>query len=256
LLVNYLSPVRRPKFYILAFNPLTSETETFIPDFPNMAIWGPAGWNVTESSYDPSLTFVVYGVGANLGKWVDIVLWDIQAQQEIVRLENPSGGSSTPVWSPDGKQFVVDVSPDQTHQYDYDELFSVSRDGVIQRLTFLTDYYEKVEIRDYSWSPDSHRVAFWYSFEDGTVKIGWDYYLAIYDTSEQKLTSYYIRRGENSLFSLPILPPESNMLLVDGFIGSTETAVADQTLLLDVLNNQAFVIASDMIPVGWLVSMP
>jgi hypothetical protein len=256
LLVNYLSPVSQPEFYILAFNPITSETETFIPDFPDMAIWGPAGWNETESSYDPSLTLVVYAVGANLGNWVDIVLWDIYAQREIIRLENPSGGSSTLVWSPDGKQFVVDVSPDQTREYDYDDLFSVSREGVIRRLTFLTDYYEKVEIRDYSWSPDSRLLALWYSFEDGTFKIGWDYYLAVYDTSEQKSTSYCIRRGENSLFSLPIWSPESNMLLVDGFVGSTEIAVDDQTLLLDVLNNQAFVVASDMIPAGWLVSEP
>ena len=62
-----------------------------------------------------------------------------------------------PVWEADGQGLLVEAGfGDQT------ELYYLSRDGTIKRLTYLTEIYEYTRVRGYGTSFDGRYIAFLY----------------------------------------------------------------------------------------------
>jgi hypothetical protein len=114
--------------------------------------------------YDPTLTRVIYfRVGASGGT----VLKELETGEYLAQLPNilnvTSGGISElsyPVWLPNGQAFLTEAGVGE-YTPDNRELYSVTRDGQITRLTYFTEAFEQVRVQRYSRSPDGRYIAFW-----------------------------------------------------------------------------------------------
>ena len=136
------------------------------------------------------------------------------------------------------------------------ELYSVDKDGKTTQLTHLTDYYPRVYIDDFSWSPDGRSIAFWFSSWQKT-NLSYDAvgnrYLAILDTTTGLVTNTCIN-GENDAsigvrrYPAPLWSPDSKQIVVQSQISE----VSFQTVLIDIRQGRAFKIGEDLAPVGWM----
>ena len=170
----------------------------------------------------PSLTHLVYpAIGDGIP---GLVLWDISLKREIVRIHNYYADTGimngAPRWSPNGDVFITSAPPqfigydDQLHvNYDNDlpylggdELISVSKEGVIKRLTFL-NASQKVRQKGFVWSPDGGKVAFLLRIEDGSNWSDWQ--LSVMDVPTGIVTNYCIE----SEFT-PRWSPDGKQLLI------------------------------------------
>jgi len=244
----------------LVLDPFTGGQQTLQPDFPGiydvppLPIWD--GWG--ETVYDPTLTRVVYLQGDVSGPFY-YVLWDTQNSKQVSDIQIIGELSAIPRWSPDGKQFTLAPSLFENGQsYPSYELYSIDRDGKTTRLTYLTDYYPRVYIDDFSWSPDGRYIAFWFSsWQDTTISyeaLG-NRYLAVLDTANGWVTNYCIN-GENDasiglrIYPPPLWSPDSKQVVVQSQVSKNYF----QTVLVDVKESRAFIIAEDLAPVGWITT--
>jgi hypothetical protein len=183
------------------------------------------------------------------------VLWEIKTNQEIALLPT-YGVRRKPEWSPDGKQVamvkaltdtVVDKPGDQ-------ELFSLNREGAATRLTYLTEYYDRVELGQFSWSPDGRYIAFGLyaepfqspdvSPQDGLENVA---RLAVLDTHSHVVTNYCVPIYYGWIS--PIWSPDSQQLLIEDVTEVGKSLV----YLVDIQQGFAAKIAEDVSPQGWMV---
>jgi Tol biopolymer transport system component len=196
---------------------------------------------------------VVEGVDA-------IVLWDMSNNKEIVNLPGMTGYSRTPKWSPDGSSFVINSTlsvSDPKHKSPHpeligkdQELFRISREGRIERLTDFTSLYETVRFDFSSWSPDGRYVAFWVQTEPNETVPGES--LAVWDSQTGQVTNYCIQGGWGVVYA-PVWSPDSRRIVVGGMDGSSEDI---QVFLIDMEQGYAVPIAEGLIPMGWMVKSP
>jgi hypothetical protein len=146
---------------ILAFDPFTGTKKKLAINFPDQALavnadyWGPVVFN-------PNLTLAIYPRNDN-----QVSLWDYQNAREVASIaikNNFYGG--IPVWAPDGAGFVMTLQNyDPQEDAITEELYWVTRDGDITKLTNLSLFYPKLlKIGGYAWSSDSNLISFWISF--------------------------------------------------------------------------------------------
>ncbi len=137
------------------------------------------------------------------------------------------------------------------------ELYSVNTEGKVTKLTHLTDYYPRVYIDDFSWSPDGHYIAFWFSFwQDTTISFDalGNRYLAVLDTTNGLVTNYCVNGEKNApigslrTYPPPLWSPDSKQIVVQ----SQTSKDSFQTVLIDIQQNRAFKIGEDLAPVGWI----
>lgn len=248
------------------FNPFTSEYVDLQADFPNSdafttdpGIPSYPSWRYSKGGYpiyDPTLTRVVYPATAveKNGGW-PIVIWDVQAQQAIAQFVTNDYWGATPLWTPDGKQFIFAANLDMKESDDVSkEFFAVSRDGEIRQLTHFMDYYQAIDIRDnYNLSPDGKLLAFWITSQPSLYE---GPQLAILNIKTSEVTNYCIKGdafADNAFGpGQPVWSPDSAQLLV--ISRPPEDTKVRRVVAVDVLHNYATQINADMEPVGWMVA--
>jgi len=231
----------------------------FMPRYPDIYAYisGPPGfgsYSYSLTAYDSTLTRVLYPAENQDSSF--IVLWDISNHKEIARIQTdfPFGDVQ---WKKDATAFIVSAPPsytdwqgkvhknvsDQLPDVGGNELFLVSRDGEIKRLTYLTTKYV---VNEYalSWSPNKENIAFW-------MKIGTDtpeWQLAILETTTGKITSYCINNDEGSL---PIIwASDGNQLI--STIAKKDGANSEFILIDTQKNKSAIWSVKNQVVLGWL----
>jgi len=248
---------------LILLNPFTNQQTTFVPSFPNIYIaappfieWGP--FSGVESVYNSSLTQVVYpeleeGNGS-------IVVWDLQKSEVTLNLDTRNFYGSKPAWSVDGNKIILDIdaaSGSNLRNASFEELYSVSLDGEIQRLTHLGNYFTKVSIAQFAWSPDERYIAFLifaepYEYPDIYPDTANQRYprLAVYDAQTGKVTNFCI--PADSVLP-PIWSPDSHQLVLSYAYGD-QPQDKRHVYLIDLQEKYAIRIAEDMQPIGWMKS--
>jgi hypothetical protein len=236
---------------LVAFNPYTQQEKNFdYPDFPDYAL-DPHRNRIV--AFDSSLERAVY---KNIHD--KVTLYDLSNQKVLAEVDNHPNPSLIAAWAPDGSQVAVvgTIVPDSNSAYESDDLFSMTRDGEVRRLTHLTDHYERlvnISNSGLSWSPDSNSVAFWMIYPQNQYA-HWE--LAVYETTTQKTTNYCISNNYESILNAtryllpPAWSPDSKQLLLENRYDETSS----RTLILDLETKSAYQIAENMYPAGWLVS--
>jgi hypothetical protein len=256
---------------LIVLNPFTGDqTEYFPEDFPNLweapdraVVWGVLSRLVP----DPTLTRFVYP--ANDEGDCAVILWDIRGSLEIARIHVPGEYGDTPRWYPDGSQFVVTAYPSYSSKYlqfenfpaepyvGGSEIISMSADGNIQRLTYLTNTYVTYPSAS-AWSPDGRRIAFWLTIEDSQYP---GERLSVVDVSTGQVTNYCIAGYTDRKYgqsSRPTWSPDGSFLAVTVPVLNDEGQWLDHwnVMIVDLINASAVQIAEDAYLMGWLISEP
>jgi formylglycine-generating enzyme required for sulfatase activity len=236
------------KFGLSIYNPFTFQSQELLPDLPGIFSYDPLSWNPPTMIYNSALTRVLYPDERDDPPFV---LWDVQTGKEVTRIPFPY--IEEPKWSPDGKRLAFIVITESRSNM---ELYIANQDGLVKRLTYVTEYRPST-INSYSWSPDGRHIAFWTTkIKHGPLD------LAVVDTSTGQVTNYCVQanfEGEgqpgylvltNSLS--PIWSPDGTQLLVS----SPDPNDGEHMLvvIVDIVQGYAATVAKDMIPVGWMVS--
>jgi len=149
---------------------LSSDYPKISKSIPPMR-WG--NYSYIRTVYDPAFLRVVYPAGDEYG-FPLLILWNLETNREVVEFyqgyDDHIGGA--PQWTRNGLSFVAGIYPQQQNgdtlyknvsdNLPYKggfELFLVTRDGKIQRLTYLTTEYQAGE-EGFSLSPDEKHIAF------------------------------------------------------------------------------------------------
>jgi hypothetical protein len=244
----------------LKLDPFTGEREDLKPDFPNLIDIFPLpnwdGWGVT--AYDPMKTKFVSLQGEISGPYY-YVLWDIERNEPITSIQVFGEFKAAPRWASDGEEFAFAPSLYSTAEdYPHYEILSVNNEGVVTQLTNLTDYYQWVYVADLIWSPDGRHIAFWFSYWEDKKPDFYSTetrYLAVVDTSNGLVVNYCIPGEKDAAIGVnryprPIWSPNGKQIVVQSQI----TDDSFKTILIDLQQEQAFQIAEDLTPVGWIGS--
>jgi dipeptidyl aminopeptidase/acylaminoacyl peptidase len=254
-----------PSLFLL--NPFTGKRQELRVDYPDSKLFSddPTGqsfhWRFRNGGlpvYDPTLTRALYPecnsqcqdqlIRGNGG--VPIALWDVETNQVIARIMTMDDYGDTPVWTSDGKQFIIatNISTDKSHFYG-SEFFAMSRDGELKQLTHFMDSHEVVNISNsYSLSPNGKLLAFWIWTVPSRYE---DTRLAVLNIETGQVINYCIQ-SYGSVY--PIWSPDGTQLLV--FVQDVQAQSIPRAVLIDLLGNYAAQIAEAdyLVPVGWMVS--
>jgi hypothetical protein len=244
----------------LVVNPFTGERELLQPNFPGIyshhmfATWNGFGSTV----YNSTLDRVVYLKGGHLSDdgFYRYVLWSIDDQRELADFKILIGEQDIPRWSPDGEKFAIALSlfDEVSNKWPAYNLYTVSRDGDVVKLTDLSKYYPWLYVGQHSWSPDGRYIAFWFSGwkeQPQTSDLFVDQNLAVIDTKNNDLSTYCIsgKFQRNGMVPPPVWSPDGQQILIEGPLPDEHS----QVLLLDLNRNVIATIGKDMTPVGWMV---
>lgn len=227
---------------LIIFDITTQSKETIKPDFPELYNFHPLPyWDGYRAViYDPDFTRAVYMRWIEPRGAVAYALWDVEKRKILTML--PVVEYPTPIWSPDGERFITTRLID----LDYRELFSVSKDGQVEQLTFLSNYNPDVEIISYSWSPNARFVALLIKQSQNTATV------AVLDTKTSIVTDYCVLvtisgNGYEEIFR-PLWSPNSQQIIVQDWYARDHRYI----VLIDIINNYAVKIAEDVKPLVWL----
>jgi hypothetical protein len=252
---------------LTVINIQTGERKQLSPDYPEiyfgniLSQWG--FYTSSETVYDPTLTRVIYP--AERGKFA-LALWDLVHNRLVVDFEKWSWGKTAPLWSPSGDRAVVlvdaKINTEEDHIFDREpffysyDFFAIQRDGAIERLTYLSDYFFSVNIYDFfSWSPDGRYLAFWMSLSpddphnvNDYIELPYkDLHFAVLDTNTGKIVSFG-NLGDKWL-NKPIWSPDGMQILVNS---GAEERQNNRGFLIDLASNQVIQIVKGAYLVGWL----
>ncbi len=228
---------------IVLFNPFTNEKELMPNNYPNMLYdgytWGKVWPSVTF--YSPTLEQVIYlkePPKSSEFYTPDFILWDRTKGQVVTEIKEFGLTFVYPQWDLAGNNLVfVKSSPD--NDFEKDEIYSLTTDGVLKQLTRLSDLYTKVFISSLQRSPDGKFVAF-------HLREGGNYHLMILNISSLQLTDYCLKPG---LF-MPFYWSQDSRYVA--FAQELATADDTQTVVLDIQEGAAFVVDPDSQPQGWM----
>jgi len=252
----------KESFYWGLLNPFTGERAELHNDFPYFVLSPvyPQWYVAPVAIYDPTLTRAVF---PGYTQWVPhgergypLILWDLETGQALARLITMDGYGGTPIWSPDGSQFIIatKLDPKDAAHYDpHDGFYSVSREGEARQLA----YFPGMAIWDgYSLSPDGRQVAFWISDESKWWEIA---HLAVLDTITGEVTNYCIAdtapdHGRSQI----IWSPDSKWLLTTVPDPASkyppDSGIQWNTILVNLVQGWAATIAENVDPVGWMIN--
>ena len=226
-------------------NPDTGKYMVLPSDFPDLKPFGGAAGDPyhflnTSLVFDPRLQLVVYPKKTDWNERY-IVLWDLQSKKAIASLQDAGYFGHMPVWSKDGKYFLVAVTPKGTVGNDTNntpEWFRISREGEIQQLTHFATLFNEIFIGKGNISPDGHFLAFGLNKKSNT------------DLSEQ-LTILNLETLEVTNYCIPGSSP---IWSLDSRYVAVEDISQDpiRTILIDLEENRAIEIGNQVYPAGWL----
>jgi hypothetical protein len=178
-----------------------------------------------------------------------LVLYDLTNHKIIYKLtlSMPYGALQTPLWTNDGGQilFANNINNNRNSPM---ELFSLSRDGELIQLTYLNYYYKYSGMDYFSLSPDNKKLAFF--FEEFGKE---DSHFAILDLETLQVTNYCDLAGRLGASRSPVWSPDSTKLLFDRVESDGHTV---HTVLLDLVNNYAAIVAENLSPAVWVKDTP
>jgi Tol biopolymer transport system component len=207
--------------------------------------------------YDPTVTKVLY-VGRDLSK-LSIVLRDIQKNDEIFRQTILNMGGQTPIWSPDGKQAIVNLALENVGEKpseNLEELYSITKDGGINQETRFSTHFDQSTFAYSNWSPDGTKVAFLVNLQPFQYPILYPdqekniyYRLGILDTVGINSTNYCLP-GENSY--PPIWSPDGKEIALSYSYESTPPNKG-HAYIFDINKRSIERIAENVVPLGWML---
>jgi dipeptidyl aminopeptidase/acylaminoacyl peptidase len=232
----------------MSLNPFSGEWKSLFKDFPDYAEPIGVGADWWPAQYSPSLNEAIY-LRTPVGNGRNNVLWNLKTNETVADFKNDYGPFGVkPVWSPSGDKLIMSLYQVDEDENPYTELFRISEDGNILKITNLRAYYtESLSIREYQWLPDESLVAFWLRYTRGGQSKD---QLAILDMETYHVTNYCIDDRWGTSREL-VWSPEGRQLIVNGVIDEKPAV-----LMLDLDNQIAFSIAGDFRVRGWLVSSP
>ena len=247
-----------PPSSTIILNIVSGKYSEVSPDYPDIYPYtsGPPNfgrYSYSITAYDPTLTRVVYPGVTPIDFF--IALWDVPNKHEIARLQLPYS-YYPPKWKSDGSSFLISVPPqytdfegkihknipDELPYVDGNELVSVSREGEIERLTFLATNY-KAEESAYVWSPNGKLIAFWLKIEGDNR--GWQ--MAVLNAETGEATSYCIGNGDGSF---PIVWSPDGDQIIGTFRNADNGKL--KSILVNINTNIAYIIHEEEIVVGWM----
>jgi len=276
-------PIDPPPYEIAIFNPFTGVTKKLTPDFPGIST-KEVDWNFSGPAYyDDTLDYVLYAKWDNPKNMHEYALYRISTKTSIASLRGSSynsaylydGNSVTqdgvsanpPQWSSDNTRVAV-ISPALEKPDSDDEIFAITKNGDVQRLTYFARYFDKVKISDLSWSPNGKSLAFWVTLTPSPFKPPENAYqdmrLAILNTETLEISIYCID-GDNiglkhsaisvdiaKTVSAPIWSPDGSQLVIENRFATNSSRL----IVLDLASSKAVQIGQDMKPLGWMTDLP
>lgn len=227
------------------------------------SLWPLIHWDLfgkSGTAYDPTLNLVAYA--KILSGQQSISLWNIEAGREIASVQAPIDFTVGPIWTIDGTQFAT-VSPiksiDSTEWAEggrlSEEIFSVSRNGEITRLTYLTDEFLEVDINGYAWSPDGRFLSFNMVTRPEINQSGWtaDQHIAVLDVQTKRVKIFCIQSYPEA--TKIFWSPNGQQILIASvsFHKDSNNRASYGTVLVDLKSNRVFNVADGLIPGGWVV---
>jgi hypothetical protein len=244
----------------ILFNPFTDKQKEYPPDYPNMPKYFSSpfhSWSTYSYSlviYDPLFSRAIYpgyGDGENQNDTM-LIFRDLQNRKEIGHffVDSIGNGEGAPQWKQDGSSVIMAINPQvmKSGKTIFDnikdglpykggfDLFDVSRDGIIKRLTYLTTQFHAYE-GAFSLSPDGNRIAFWLNLHR----------LAVLDTTNGNITNLCLTGGEN-LYS-PVWSPDGKYLVM-----TTDNNESSGTFLIDLQQKAAVKLFENAVVQGWLIN--
>ena len=246
---------------IIILNPFTGEQQSFLSNFPDlfnrypdfMYKWGEY-WRVL-SVYNRTFDRAVYL------SMEEVVLWDLSHQRPIASFEDETDYNiSRPIWSPDGSRFILDLNSPSGRN-----LFIVNKEGTKQQVTFLSGHdglgWKMGDYTDFAWSPAGPSIAFWLMTGRDESSGNNIYDLVILNLSTKQLRNLCLpvqvcRMNYPEWY--PVWSPDGTKLLIAVPYGECPSEGSiykdNNTVLIDLAHNQAYLFAKDAVPVGWMVN--
>jgi Tol biopolymer transport system component len=274
-----------PPYTVELFNPFTGETRALIPDFPGIS-QKEVDWEFSGPvSYDHSLVYAVYAFWDSDKAEHEYVLYNISSKTRLATLAGSSHetayifsgriasrdgvSNNPPQWSPDDTSAaVISSAPEKPGAID--EIFAVTKDGEIQRLTYFANSYNTARINNLSWSPDGNSIAFWVSLDPAPYELPQNAYqnvnLAVLDTKTLEITIYCLN-GDNigetngapstpKFLSYgvpaPIWSPDGTQLVIENRYADDNSRL----LILDIPAGKSFELLKNVVPQGWMNPAP
>lgn len=243
-----------PLYSLMILDPFTGQKQELFSHYPGIyPIWHEVDWeyfSAIAAVYDPTLTRVVYPNGP------EYVLWDIPTRQVVARIPSYTALNNAPLWSPDGKQFLVVELPQEwkEDQPTQEELMVVSYEGKTTPLTHLSARFTGVYIRHAVWSPDGRYVAFWLGINVPPGNTYRDYMeLAVLDTSTQTIKDYCLKESFSKGEWAPVWALNSTQLLVQA---PPKTGKLSNNVLVDLAQGFAVQVEENAQNMAWMRSNP
>jgi dipeptidyl aminopeptidase/acylaminoacyl peptidase len=233
-------------------NPFSGGKEELIATFPHLYDeYPPAQWEDSAVAiYDPARTRVVYLRDSSSEDGIGVVLWDPARSQALWQLDDTSVTSVTPKWSPDGMSLAVAGSA--RHALYRFELMIIDRDGHLTMATDFASSYQAALINGLSWSPRGQQIGLWVEARNAADDLTGAETLWLLDLEEGVLTDTCVPGSVLGAADPPRWSPDGQWLLLHNIYSPN----ASRVIMVDLVNNSAAQIATDLRPVGWLTNSP
>jgi dipeptidyl aminopeptidase/acylaminoacyl peptidase len=237
---------------LILFNPFTGDKQVLSNSYPNIlpedSDWDQFWPSITI--YDSSLKQVVY-LGTNENGYepgnATLILWNVTKKQQVTKIDKFGYTLVHPIWKMDGSGLALVKSlTGNDPPKRQDELFFLSSDGEIKQLTELSDMYPSPNIYSASLSPDERLLAFEIVTNfSRKVEEPSDRRVLILNMATLEITDYCLTPEQ---FAHLTWSPDNRFLAFSQPLSGEEI----QTVVLDLWKGDAFVIAENLRPAGWL----
>lgn len=259
LLINF--PIENNP--LILFSPFEHKQKVIDP-FPTKSIrpfdseliysWGFYAYH--KIVYNKDLTSGLYAFSENGEPRVAIN--DMITNKDVAIFPTNGAFGVSPKWSPNGDKIAIGLNTNtsgraDTINYGVDkyDLFVISRDGEKLFNTNLTSLSESIYISTLSWSPDSRRIAFWYTTNSKNINENLE--LAVLDLNTNVVKSYCITKNAEGHPWMrndvsPIWSPSGNYILIE----TNDSGQNPRTIIIDIFRGEAVFVKPDVMPVGWM----